>query len=60
MICVDEIGEYEWEDCPSCRGAGIDPNPLSWHGCLGCGGSGEVRVYLRDEDDEDHVVLAGD
>jgi len=34
--------EY-WEECPACRGTGMDRDEI--YDCEECGGEGEIRIY---------------
>lgn len=46
-------GVVPFEDdsvCQTCDGSGDDGDPLSWHGCLSCRGTGFTTKYLCDCD----------
>lgn len=52
-ILIDFCGEYTWEACRQCGGTGKPEWPDAIGLCIPCGGDGQVRVYLDDDQDDD-------
>jgi hypothetical protein len=50
---IDFCGEYTWEACRQCGGTGKPEWPDAIGLCIPCGGDGQVRVYLDDDQDDD-------
>lgn len=54
MTAIDSVGEYDLHVCRMCGGTGGDPDEYGYPmGCIGCHGTGEVRVYVPGDDDDE-------